>query len=374
MNANQKQNSALAFHILLIPFIFVLIIGLACNQPSASNNESLDLTKVALDVQGTVIAQQGEQNQQLTQSAIAVQQAEIDAQNTQSAQNAIANAQQATQLAQTSEAQNQENNPPEPSITPNPTETPLPTDEPQPTETSESVMPNLDDEIQNAKILLFEDITKIYLRRYVKEALDGMGLSNNYTDVKDAVGNFKTELLSGTQWDLVIAAVEARSGVQGEFFTYLNDQLNDGTGVIIEHWNLDDLSRGQASTILTRCGVKISRDWWDPPNTARSIWLLQGQNPIFHQPNEGISLSNYSIYWYGDAGDLMRKLSGSDAILLAGTYAKEKNDYGTLVSCVDGRLIIQTFSSHDYHSDDMVRLWQNYIYNTLKAHFEYQNK
>jgi len=36
---------------------------------------------------------------------------------------------------------------------------------------------------------------------------------------------------------------------------------------------------------------------------------------------------------------------------------------------MEGRVIIQTFSDHDYHEDQIVALWENYIYNTLKAHF-----
>lgn len=373
--------------ILLSAITFVLLVGLACNQPSngTTENVSPNLTQVALDVQSTLNAKQAIQNQEMTQSALEQQQAnldaqsqqmtqsafdqqqaEINAQNTQAAQNATLSAQQATQIVQTAQAQaqiqqtqasqnNQGNQQSVPTITPEP---------PQ---------PDIEEQIRNSKILVYEDITKEYLPRYVKEALDGMGLSSNYTDVKDAMGNFKTELLSGTQWDLVIASSEARTNVQGEFFVYLNDLLNNGSAVIIEHWNLDDLSAGKASLILTKCGIKISGDWSNPPNNARSIWFLQGQNPIFHEPNEGMSLANYSIYWYGDVGDLMKKYSGSDAVLLAGIYAQEKNNYATLASCLDGRLIIQTFSSHDYHHEDMVRLWQNYIYNSLKAHYEYIN-
>ena len=140
--------------------------------------------------------------------------------------------------------------------------------------------------------------------------------------------------------------------------------------MIIEHWNLDDLSGGQAATILTRCGVRIS-DWWDPPDTARSLWPLYGEHPIWHEPNEGMSLANYTLYWIGDVGDFMKLVPGSDAILLAGVYAQVKDQNATLATCLDGRLILQTFSSHDYHREDVVRLWQNYVYNALKAHYEY---
>jgi hypothetical protein len=36
---------------------------------------------------------------------------------------------------------------------------------------------------------------------------------------------------------------------------------------------------------------------------------------------------------------------------------------------MDGRVILQTFSSHDYPTNDMVALWQNYIVYTLTNHF-----
>jgi hypothetical protein len=58
--------------------------------------------------------------------------------------------------------------------------------------------------------------------------------------------------------------------------------------------------------------------------------------------------------------------------MLAGIYAQEKNSYGVIAICHDDRVIIQTFSSHDYRQEDVVRLWENYIYTTLKAHFEYE--
>jgi hypothetical protein len=378
------------FAILLAALLFVVGVGLACNQPSENGASQ---TQIALNVQATSLAQQESQGQQLTQAALDAQAA---VQNQQATDDALAGeesraatevaqnvqatvvAQQATELAQTAFAPTPtftETPPPTATTQPPPTDAP-PTQEPPPAQPPTEQPPqepagNLDEMIQNSKILLFEDITKIFLARYVKEALDGMGLSRNYTDVKDAVGHLKTQLLSGLDWDLIIIAVEARTGVQGEYFDYINEQINRGTSIIMEHWNLDDLSGGRAATILTRCGVRIS-DWWDPPLTGRSIWPLYGEHPIWHEPNEGMSLTNYSPYWFGDAGDLMKTIPGSEAVLLAGTIAQEKNSYGTLVSCIEGRFIIQTYSSHDYHREDVVRLWQNYIYNGLRAHFEYE--
>jgi hypothetical protein len=46
-------------------------------------------------------------------------------------------------------------------------------------------------------------------------------------------------------------------------------------------------------------------------------------------------------------------------------------DHGVLYSCIDGRMVLQTFSTHDYAYDDMLHLWQNYMYNTLQARLNY---
>lgn len=353
---------------------FILIVGLACNMPS-TGRQTVNQTQVAINMQATEVAQESALNSQRTQAALDAQ-LEVSDQNATEMAAGTAEARNATQVAfyvqRTSVAQQElqltqagQGTQPEPTMTlppanPSPTQ-PAPTDSPM----------DLDAMIAESEILLFEDIVAEYQPRYIKEALDTMGLDDNYTDVKDAIGHLKTYLLSGTKWDLVIIGVEARTVVQGEYFTYLNDILNDGTAVILEHWNLDDLSAGKAATILGRCGVKIQSDWFDPPDTNRSIWFLRGEHPVFHEPNEGISLANYTLYWFGDAGDLMSTIPGSEAEMLAGIYAQEKNSYGTVATCIDGRMIIQTHSTHDYHREDSVRLWQNYIFNALRAHYEY---
>jgi len=46
-------------------------------------------------------------------------------------------------------------------------------------------------------------------------------------------------------------------------------------------------------------------------------------------------------------------------------------DHGVLYSCIDGRMVLQTFSTHDYADADMQQLWQNYMYNTLQARLNY---
>ena len=354
--------------VITLGVLFVAGVSLACNAPT-NDNQALQDTQIALNVQSTQIAIQAESNGKLETEATL--QAGLD-------QTAIQNADdiQATLNAQVIDTE-------PPTQTPQPTSTDAadaepPTVEAPPEESSPEDSPSVDEPVdidemmKDSKILLFENVTKIPLPRYIQQALDNLGLSRNYVDTKDAIGNFKAELLSGTDWDLVVVGVEARSAIQGEFFDYFNEQVNKGTGLVLEIWNLDEIAGAKATSFLSSCGIQVQGDWYDPPLTARSIWWLYGEHPVFHEPNEGMSLVNYNPYWAGDAGDLLKISSGSDATMLAGTYAQEKNSYGVLAICHEDRVIVQTYSSHDYGQDDVVRLWENYIYNTLRAHFEYE--
>jgi hypothetical protein len=367
--------------ILTVILIFITTISLACNAPTSSDDD-LKNTQISLNVQATQLAQQDQAetqsaqdaqiaaDQQLEKDIIATQTALVATQMAADVQSTV-NAQAATEAAQVTDT-------PIPSVTPQPTETLEPTTTPQPTEAPPTEQPptaapvDFDGMMEDANILLYENIVKEPQPRYIMQALDNLGLSNNTVDTKDAAGNFKAQLLSGTDWDLVIVGVEARSSVQGEFFDYFNEQVNKGTGLILEHWNLDDIGGAKATSFLSHCGVKVQSDWYDPPLGSRSIWWLYGEHPVFHEPNKGMSLVNFNPYWSGDAGDLLKIIPGSDATMLAGTYAQEKSSYGVLAICHDNRVIIQTYSSHDYRQDDVVRLWENYIYNALRAHFEYE--
>lgn len=330
----------------------------ACNQMPAGN-DGLSGTQAALSFQSTQIAQKLTDDTNATQIALGVQATII--------------AQQAAQLTAVADVAQSEQTP---AATPEPTPTPLPTDTPPPPPTETSLpteipptpTPDFEAWKESANILLFEDVTAIYLERYISQALDNMGLT--YVDVKDAVGDFKEQLLSGTDWDLIITGVEARSGVRGEFFDYLNDAITDGSSVILEIWTLDEIAGGRISPLLTRCGIKFQADWWKPSPESRSIWWLVPEHPIFHEPNEGMSLIHYSIQWTDDAGDWIKTTAAGDATLLAGNVSWEESSYGTLATCIDGQFIIQTHSSHDYHKEDVIPLWQNYIHYALKNRFE----
>lgn len=311
--------------------LFILLtVTLACTLPnvtiSPSNPEApsaapeLDTTKIALEIQSTIMAEQ------LTQSA------------------------------------NQPAQEPAPAATqPTPGQPPSPAPV-QPAEALPTATPDIEERLKSAKILVYEDTQDIGL--WISDALDGLGL--NYTHVGDGIGNFMSQLNSSTQWDLIIVGAESKSSVQGEFWDVIHEHVTQHqTALIAEVWYLDRLGEGRIKSLLTGCGVKFQRDW----DLAESIYWLQSDHPVFSEPNGTVALIHYSRYWWTQAGDLIKLSPGSNATLLAGTFQKQKSDYGVLATCYEGRVILQTFSNHDYRYNEIVPLWQNYIHYTLKNHF-----
>ena len=238
---------------------------------------------------------------------------------------------------------------------------------------------SLKDLMHSAKILLYEDMIVFEdTNRYVKDTLDYMDLP--YVDVGNAMGNLKTQLVSngpdGKGWDLVIIAAEAKPEIQGEFFTYVNDALDKGVSVILEVWYLDKVASGTASALLARCGITFERNWQNVDPNGRVMYPLDPLNPVLQEPNNGLSFTNVTSYWWDpfssmqyDIGDLMRLTGGGDAKLLIGTSSNETSSHGTSTVCINGKLILQTFSSHLLDYNAMRPLWENYIYYTLKVRF-----
>jgi len=351
----------------------MMIFSSACMLTLSTPASNLGATQAALDMQATLLAMKAEQDAQGTSAAANATQV---AQNVQSTMLAY----QGTQLSQqaTQQAAQPTSPPPSPQIIinfptqPPPQPTATPPTSASPTEAIPTPAADIEATIKSAKILLFEDMAGTRQLRYWKEALD-LG-DYTYTDDGSAQGWFKDHLLSGTDWDLIIAASESRVKIQGEYFIYLNDYIKKGTAVIIEHWDLDDLSQGMVAPILTKCGVALYRDWFcDPPFNpdSLSVWWLQPDHPLLHDPNEGISLRNWTNFWRNDTdkGDLLKLASGGDAVLVGGTVATEKSNHGTLAVCQQGRLIIQTHSSHEYLRDQITLLLENMIYYALRNHF-----
>lgn len=361
--------------VLSIATLFGLVV--ACTLPGGQN-QSAEQTQMAINVQATVLAQQMQQGLQETNVALQATQVAQSIQATMVAQQALLLTQQAAQptpdFAATQQALNAQATSlaQQPTVAPPPVEvSPSVTEATQPsTEFSEDAFKEW---MKSASILLYEDMAGYFdTTRYVKQALDGMGLT--YVDVKDYSGRFKEQILTGGPggkgWDLIIAAAEGRNAVAGEFWDYLNDALNLGSSVIIEMWILDMQAGGRIGTLLSRCGIEFQRNWFNPGLEEQMVVALDPTNPILHEPNDGIVM-RVTDYWGPmiDMGDLVRKIPGSNAKIIMGTHATEKDSYGVLTVCIDGRLIFQTFSTHQYKQENIIRLWQNYVYNALKARY-----
>lgn len=357
-----------------IVFVGILLISLiSCTlTPSSSSSDvSLQQTQMELSIQQTLMAQQAAQDAENQQQEQAQQEdLAIQATQTQVVLDNLA-AQQSIQATETSIAATLTAQQEQPQVEQPQAEQPQ---EEQTTSEEPSTEPigDLDSMMDNAKILLYEDmVNRPATRRYVKDALDNMGL--DYKDDGSAKGWLKSDMLSST-WDLVILALEVRSNVSGEYFTYVNQALDAGSAVILEIWYMDRISRGEISKTLSRCGVEFEANYVNKTGTVNDYinWPLQGKSdhPNLNDPNSNIRFTNVAVYWFGDLGDFM-KVSGKkdDAELLMGTIATEKNTHGTLAACNGGKFIIQTHSSHDFAMEEIVPLWENMITYALKSFF-----
>lgn len=269
------------------------------------------------------------------------------------------------------EMQSEPTAPPPTEVQP-PTELPPPPTEIPPTvEAQEPSSRDLESFMSSADILLYEDMAGVpRTYRYVQQALDEMGLA--YVDTKDWPGRFREYLISGPsqgEWDLVISATESRDAVRGEFWDYLEDALDQGSSVIVETWLLDQQVGGRAGDFLKRCGIEFQTDWFAPPPSQMVLTPHSLSHPVLHEPNEVISMRVHNFWKGGDMGDLLELPFGSDAVLIWGARPQVPDSYGVLTVCQGGQMILQTFPTHQYEQDSVVMLWQNYIYQALKARY-----
>ncbi len=316
MFANQFRNRmSLALSVALL---FVLSCSISVGGTAPTSQPAFDPTKAALELQATQMAMQ------LTQAALSAPQ-------------------------------------------PQPTQPPLPTQPPAqvaPTDIPPTATPDLTARMKSAKILVYENTDERNIGLWIKEALDNLGLT--YTHTGSYSGHFMEYLNSGTIYDLIIVGAEDKDIISGEFWDVINTRLTrDKAALIVEIWYLDREANGPISKVMGQCGIRYSRDY----DLAESIYWWVPTHPIFNEPNTVLPLIHYSRFWAAQTGDKIRLGSGGDAILLAGTQVNSSSDGGVLAVCMQGRMIFQTFSDHDYHEEDVVPLWENYIYNTLKARF-----
>lgn len=237
-----------------------------------------------------------------------------------------------------------------------------------PTEIRSTPTQDVEARIKSAKILVYENTDESGIGMWVQDALNGLGLK--YTQTGSYSGHFMENLNSGAKWDLIIVDAEAKDIISGEFWDVINTRLaRDKAALIVEVWYLQKEANGPISQILSGCGVRFRKD--NP--VADSIYWWEPDHPIFNEPNTVLPLLHYRQFWSiasGGDGDRIGLGSGGDATLLAGNSSSSTNDGGVLATCYQGRVVIQTFSDHDFDQADVIALWQNYIYYTLKNHFE----
>lgn len=327
----------------VVCLLFSMVLS-SCDMPSGSD-PSLDNTRVALAIQQTSLAME----------------------QTNAAQNSAP--------AATPETPAQPTYTPYPTFTSQVVEQP-PEEEPEPTEEpEEEPVVSFEDWLDDVDILLYDDMYGLGQSPIIENAVDGLGLGSNTKNVGGAMGDFLSNMNSAIKWDLIIIAAESRDAISGEYFDVLADQIDRGTSIIIEIWYIDDISQGRIQPVMQRCGIAFFRDWWrDVGDNVVDfvVYLLEQDDPMFSQPNMiQMLVPSLSYLWVYDIGDMLELNAGSDAILLGGTQPKQYSNYGAIAECLDGRMVWQTFSTHDYQYQDMINLWQNYIYNTLLARYEY---
>ena len=347
--------------------IVTVIAGilLSCNLTSAAQSPStngVEQTQIALGIESTMLAVQQ-------------QQSTLDAAADQAAANQAAADQAAVQAPPPTE---QPTTPPVVVIVEQPTNPPppeAPTDIPLPTDTAEPQI-DIKDQIKGANILVYEDVRgNPNLTPYIQEVVNRMNFSGGkIVFVGDAVGNFMMQLNSAQKWDLIIVAAENRSWVRGEFWDVISEQINNNNAAVVtEIWTLDQIANGRISGFLYQCGISYQKNWTRPNNydvLDYSMYWLDTSHPLLSSPNIVEPLYTATPYWIGDIGDLIRLGTGGDAQLVSGLYQREKSSYGTLATCMDGTVVVQTFSTHDYPRTKVMALWENYITYALTNHFK----
>jgi hypothetical protein len=318
MSAKHRSRGAICL------FFTVIVFILACSSlaPTPVSEPAYDPTKAALEFQATLMSMQ------MTQAVVSAPTEPPPSPPT--AQAAV-----------------------QPNIAP-----------PQPTDIPPTPTQDVEARIKKAKILVYENTDEYGIGMWVQDALDGLGLS--YTQTGSYSGHFMEYLNSGTKYDLIIVDAEAKDKISGEFWDAINQRLTrDKAALIAEIWYLDREANGPIAKILSGCGIRYQKDW----DLSEAIYWWVPDHPVFNEPNTVLPLTHVDRYWANQAGDRIRLGGGGDATLLAGLQVKSSSDGAVLATCYDGRVIIATYSDHDYHQEEIIPLWQNYIHYTLKSHF-----
>jgi hypothetical protein len=235
-------------------------------------------------------------------------------------------------------------------------------------------------EIESTNILVYENVKSSAdffgrpLDARVSGALFNSGLTGaNIVEVDENVTELLIQLKSSTKWDLIIIASESRDFILGgEVWTAIYDELNQSdTKLIAEVWYLDQIISGQISPLMDACGVQLHKNMIRNADSAIADYIIYGiieDHPIFRSPNEitGMIVPVGDYAWQGDVGDLLKLSRYGNATILGGQQLKVDDEYGAIVECLDGRMILQTLSTHDLSLTDSNALWENYIQYVLQ--------
>ena len=256
------------------------------------------------------------------------------------------------------------------SLTPSLTNTPVP-----PTQTPATISGNEILRFKTAKILVLEDIagdTQLVPR--LDTVLANMGLtSDNVINVHDATGKFVEYLESDQTWDLIIVATEKRTEARLDIWEKLYEHVENGGALILEAYYLDEIGGGTIKPLLDMCGVEVQVDWYRKTTDEAYQYVVydiaRNNHRLFNEPNKIDMPLIPTFYWKGDVGDLMQILPVSSGHLIGGLNYMNTVHAGLITECVDGRMLIQSFSTHNYRKEDTIALWENYITNAMRSHF-----
>lgn len=223
--------------------------------------------------------------------------------------------------------------------------------------------PDYSVQITNAKVLLYEDTTELGIGNWISDTLDRMGIS--YTNTSDSPTEFLKHLNSSEYYDLIIIGGENHTAIQGEFWDSIMERVNKKTAVIAEVYYLDMVGNGKIKNFTSACGVSFEKDW----SLADSIYWVQPEHPVLNQPNKVLPLLHYNRYWTTNAGDMVKLRSTGDAQIVGAVTKFNLKNGGLITTCMEGRTVLQTFCNHDFHRDEIMNLWENYITYTLTNHF-----
>jgi hypothetical protein len=245
-----------------------------------------------------------------------------------------------------------------------------------PTVSSELSQATLQEKINSANILIYEDTAGYSnYEPIASKAVTEIGA--NFVYVGDAIGTFMQKMESNTKWDLIIVASEFKNSIQGNYWTMIQQHMNnDPSALIIEIFYLNKIFPYEIKPFMEQCGLEYQADWSRSsgfnPIDYEMFWV-EPDSPIFNSPyvldRFRFSSGAASI---GNVGDFVKLTGGSDAKILASRKDGHTTDYGLISSCLNGTVILQTFRTHDYPSDEMFLLWQNYIKYALTNHFQNQ--